>query len=102
MAKPKSLETLIVSLSEKNETQYKDLDKRLDNIEKVMIVQEVNLKSHMQRSDHLEAIVESLQEKEIKPLTRHVAMVEGGIKLIGLIALLLGIITGLVKLFTMV
>jgi uncharacterized membrane protein len=102
MAKPKSLEALIVSLNDRTEDQYKDLDRRLDNIEKVMIAQEINLKTHMQRSKHLETIVENLQEKELKPLARHVAHVEGAFKLIGGLALLLTIITGLAKLFSII
>lgn len=99
MAKPKSLETMLASLTDKVDDQYKDLDKRLDNIEKVMIGQQINLEKHMQRSDHLETIVENLKEQDLKPLARHVAMVEGAFKFLGVISLLLGIITALAKLF---
>lgn len=98
----KSLEELIVALIENQEDQHADTDRRLDNIEKVMISQEINLKDHMRRSDNLEKLVNVLQEKhdlELKPLNRHVSMVEGAFKLLGVLALIVTIITGLSKIF---
>lgn len=98
MAKSK-METLIQELSKKIDSQYVEVDRRLDNIEKVMIVQEINLKTHIQRSDRLEAIIDHLKEKEIAPLTIHKNRVEGALKLIGIVSLLVGIAVGIVSLF---
>lgn len=89
---PKSnVEELLEKLSDKVDAQHKDVDTRLDNIEKVMIAQEINVKEHMRRSDNLEKMYTDLQEKDIKPLRRHVNMVEGGFKLLGVLSLILGI-----------
>jgi hypothetical protein len=97
-----NVESLILNLSEKVDSQYGDLDKRLDNIEKVMIAQEINLKDHMKRSDHLEELVQTIQDTELKPLHKHVAQVEGVFKFLGLIALLITIASGIVKLFGLI
>ena len=103
MNNPKNkVEQMIIKLTEKVDTQYGDLDKRLDNIEKVMIAQEINLKDHMRRSDHLESIVEVMKEEDIKPLNKHVHMVEGVFKFLGLVSLLVGILGGLAKLFSLI
>lgn len=96
------LEQLLENVSQKVDEQHKEVDLRLDNIEKVMIAQEINLKNHMQRSDHLETIVNSLKKDELQPIQRHIAMVEGVVKFIGVLSLLVGIIGGLVKLFGLI
>lgn len=75
-------------------------DDKLNDVEKVLIVQETNLKQHMQRSQHLESIVEKMEEKDLKPLRHHVAMVEGAMKLIGVVAVLVGIFAGVVKILS--
>ena len=102
MAKKATIDTVLASLLEKNEEQYKDLDKRLDNIEKVMIAQEINLKQHMDRYNHLESIVQAIQEKDLAKVNKHVNMVEGVFKFLGVIAVVLTIVTGFIKLFTFI
>lgn len=100
MAKSKlNIEVLLTEISNKVDHQYIDLDRRLDNIEKVMIAQELNLQTHMKRSDNLEKLVQTMQEKELKPLHRHVAHVEGAFKLLGVVALIVGLISGVISLF---
>lgn len=94
-----SLEELLIAHTEKTEKLYQDLDSRLDSIEKVLIKQELNLAIHIKRSDNLEALVQHIQEKDLKPMARHISMVEGGFKLIGLVALIVGIIGGIIKIF---
>lgn len=79
-------------------SNHDEVSDRLVDIEKVMIVQEVNLADHMKRSDHLESLMHRLEENEIKPLVRHVAMVNGAIKLIGILSLVTGILVGVFKL----
>lgn len=98
MAKYKT-EDLIKNLYEKIDKNHESVDKRLDSIEKVIIVQEQNLQTHMKRSDMLETMYIELKENEIKPLTKHVNQVEGGLKLLGVISLLLGIVAGIIKIF---
>lgn len=72
--------------------EQREIDKRLDNIEKVMLVQENNLQVHMKRSDHLEEIVQNLRDKDLKRVNRHVAMVEGALKVFGGIGVLVSIL----------
>ena len=94
-----TLEELLIAHTEKLEAQYKELDLKLDQIDKILIKQEINLAIHIKRSDNLELIVNNLKETDIKALTRHVFLVEGGFKLIGLVALIVGIVGGIIKIF---
>jgi dynactin complex subunit len=96
------MENTIIKLAEKLDNQHNELDSRLDNIEKVMIAQEINLKEHMRRSDYLEQMITSIQDKELKPLHKHVAQVEGVFKFLGLIALILTIASGIGALFGLI
>ena len=101
MSRTKSIDAQLAALHDKTDRQHNELDKRLDNIEKVLIAQEMNLKEHMRRTDTLEAILETVRETsatELKPLQKHVTMVEGVFKFLGLVALLLSIVSGVGKL----
>lgn len=90
MKKPnKTVEDLLREQTNKLDIQHQELDKRLDNIEKVMIAQEINLKEHMRRTDIL--------EESIKPIQKHVTMVEGVFKFLGLLSLLIGIVSGVAR-----
>lgn len=79
-------------ITNKLDTMYDELDERLDNIEKVLILQEENLKIHMKRSQYLENIFEKMKENDLKPLSKHIHMVEGVFKFIGLTSIVVGII----------
>ena len=92
-------EKILLSLTEILKTQHNTVDSRLDSIEKVLISQEMNLKEHMRRSDNLEALVNLIQEKDLKPLHKHVSQVEGVFKFLGLVALVLTIVSGIMKFF---
>jgi hypothetical protein len=92
----------IQQMNEKMHEHAKDTDKRLDNIEKVLLAQEINLKEHMKRSDNLEEMVKIIQEKELKPLSKHVSMVEGALKLVGILGIVATIIGTIVKIFGIV
>lgn len=98
----KEIQRQLRILFERMEMHSKDSDRRLDNIEKVLIAQEMNLETHMKRSDHLEEIVleeRSKRDKELEPIKKHINMVEGAFKLIGLIGLIVGIVAGIAKIF---
>lgn len=92
--KSKTVEDLLQDQTNKLDEQHQELDRRLDNIEKVMIAQEINLKEHIRRTD--------LLEEALKPIQKHVAMVEGVFKFLGLISLLLGIASGFGRIFGIV
>lgn len=98
----KKLNAKLDMLLKEQRENNKDVDKRLDNLEKVAIVQENNLQTHMRRSDHLEELVKmemSKRENTDKKIDKHINMVEGGLKLLGIIALLVTIIGGIAKIF---
>lgn len=84
---------------------YKDSDNRLDNIEKILVAQEINLKDHMRRSDHLEQIVEQNNKKTedaIAPMKKHINMVEGVFKFLGISGIVVSMFGGIAKLFGLI
>lgn len=81
----------------KIETIHKEFDQRLDAIEQVLILQEENLRTHMKRSDNLEKLVDKLRDEDIKPLTKHVSMIEGALKLLGVISLITGMVVSVIS-----
>lgn len=75
------------------------LDEMSDEITEIKITlveQHGSLKEHMRRSDALETQLNSVK-KDIQPVQKHIAMVETGIKALGLLSLLVGIIASIVK-----
>lgn len=60
------------------------LDERLDCIQTLQAVHTEQLKEHMRRSDLLERRIEQV-DLELKPVEKHVAMVNGAFKLLGFI-----------------
>lgn len=60
---------------------------RLGNIDVTLGSQHVSLKDHMRRTAAL--------EESLKPIQRHVNMVDGALKLVGLLSLILGMIVAI-------
>lgn len=75
---------ILMSQLDKIEAKVDKIDGRLLVIDKTLVKQEANLKEHMRRTD--------LLENDLRPIKTHVAMIQGALKLIGLIALLTTII----------
>lgn len=71
------------------EDKLDDAAHRITSIDVTLAAQHVSLREHIKRSDLLEA--------QMKPIERKINMVEGALKLIGLIAVLVGIAEILVK-----
>jgi len=69
------------------------LDTRVNAIDKAVAVQGTTVVSQGERIDTL--------EKDVKTLTKHVNMVEGSFKVLGVISLCLGIFAGFLKVLTM-
>jgi archaellum component FlaC len=68
------------------------LDKVQDKIGAIDVTlasQHVSLVEHIRRTE--------LLEKDVAPIKKHVAMVHGGLKLVGLISLIAGIVQGAVS-----
>ena len=68
------------------EAKIDDIAEHLGSIDKTLIEQHESLRYHIKRT--------TLLENEVRPVKRHVVMVEGAMKLIGLIAMLAAIYEG--------
>jgi hypothetical protein len=87
----------IEKILEKIEDFAKDTDNRLDSLEKVALKQEINLQEHMKRSDHLEEMIK-LESARVEIVTKHVSMVEGALKMVGIVSIIVGIVVGISRL----
>jgi hypothetical protein len=82
----KHIEDRLIRLEDK-------IDKVIDktaSIDVTLAAQHVSLKEHIRRTEIL--------EEEIKPIKRHVAMLQGCLKFFGLVAMSAGIVEGFVVL----
>lgn len=64
------------------------IEDRLDSIDKTLVKQETNLEEHMRRTE--------IMEDKINPIEAHVHQMRGAGKLLGLLALVAGIIGTLI------
>lgn len=69
---------------ERIENKLDDTNEHLSAIDKTLAAQHVSLVEHIKRSDML--------EKKLAPVEKHVAMVEGALKLIGVLATIAAIV----------
>lgn len=67
------------------------LDRRLDNVDITLAKQHKSLELHMLRTDLNEEQLKLIRQ-EAKPVQKHVAMIEGGLKAFGAISAVLGIL----------
>lgn len=78
-----------------------DLERILNKIDKIddklLVIDSTLLRNTITLEEHVRRT--SILESEIKPLKKHVVLVEAFFKIIGFFATLTGIILGLVKLF---
>jgi hypothetical protein len=74
------------------------VDERLDKVDKNLAVYNEQLKLHIEGVVQNRKAIQKLDES-MKPLNKHVHMVEGGLKLIGIISLLSGIALAFFRIF---
>lgn len=84
-------------MDEKFYEKLEKMDSRLDSIDKTLVKQEVNLDNHIKRTDLLEKHTDKLF-RELEPIKKHVNHVEGGMKLLGLLSLVIGVVAGIIAL----
>lgn len=72
------------------------LDSRLDNVDKILVQQHESLKHHIYRTELAEKRLHHIEDS-IDPIKSHVDYVKGGIKLLSLLAMILGILKYLGK-----
>lgn len=94
----KRIEDKIDKLSDK----FESTNERLGNIDKTVAVYNEQLKIHIegtvQNRESLK-IFQSKMESEIKPIASHVIMMNGALKLLGVLSLIAGFIFTLTRLF---
>ena len=73
------------------EIKLDEVAQRLGSIDSTLAAQQVSLDEHIRRTEILES--------DIKPVKKHVNMIEGAIKFIGLLAMFAAIIEG-IRFFT--
>lgn len=85
--------------------ELREMRQEIKILNSISAKQEENIKLHIKRSDNLELLVTLHKEQlsnEIEPLKTFKANIEGGLKLIGGLAVLTGLIVGLFELAKMV
>jgi len=88
------IEKLIEQLS-------KDTTEKLHHIDKTLVKQEENLKEHMRRTELAEKRLDSI-ETDLKPIKKHIVRLDGVVKFLGFIALIVGIGAGIAKIVSFV
>jgi prefoldin subunit 5 len=94
---------------DKLDSHLEKITERLGSIDETQIKQEEALKYHIKRTDLLENIVQKNEEevekklasveKKLEPITKHIDYVQGGLKLLAGLGLILGILASIQKLF---
>ncbi len=92
--------------------ELKEMRFELKNLNSITIKQEENIKVHLIRSENLETLLTITKKElndeikelniEIEPLKTFKANIEGGLKLVGGTAILIGAIVGIFEIFKMV
>jgi hypothetical protein len=82
----------------KFEAKLDKIDGRLGAIDAKQQVMTEQLKEHMRRSDLLETGLGDIR-KDMRPIQKHVAMVEGFFKGLGAVAVAMTVLSGILKLF---
>lgn len=70
--------------NEKLSQKIDKLDERLDSIDKTLIKQEGQLALHIRRTEIAEENIKMLRD-DLKPIKKHVNMIEGIIKFLGIL-----------------
>lgn len=90
-------EDQILKALDKLEGKFDSLDARLDSVDKTLVKQEVNLNEHMRRTELAEKQISDIKT-ELAPIKRHVDMVHGALKLLGILSLAIGAANGIIHL----
>lgn len=82
---------LVLSKLDKLDEKVDKTNDRLNSMDKTLVKQEENLKEHMRRTDLLEG--------DLKPIKKHVAVMNGAFKVLGICGTIVAIAVGIVKIF---
>jgi hypothetical protein len=87
-----------------NERIYEVLDKISDDVSELKVTsakQEENLKEHIRRTEIAEENLDLIR-KEIEPLKEHVIVINGFLKIIGAISVIVGSVAGMIRIFDII
>jgi hypothetical protein len=87
-----------------NERIYEVLDKISDDVSELKVTsakQEENLKEHIRRTELAEENLEILRT-EIQPLKEHVIVINGILKIVGAVSVIVGSIAGMIRIFEII
>ena len=87
-----------------NERIYEVLDKISDDVSELKVTsakQEENLKEHIRRTEIAEENLELIR-KEMQPLKEHVIVINGVLKIVGAVSVVVGSIAGIVRMFEII
>ena len=80
------------------EDKIEQIKQSIINIDKTLIKQSKDLEMHMFRTELAEKQIQ-INSERLEPVVKHVAYVNGGLKLIALVSVCVGIILGLSEIF---
>lgn len=88
----------IEKLDERLERKLGAVEDRLLSIDKTLVKQEENLKEHMRRTELAEKSIERV-DHDLKPIKKHVAMLQGTVKLISIVSTIVVLIGAILKIY---
>lgn len=75
-----------------------EMDKRLDSIDQTLAAQHVEIRNHIKRTDIAEDRQNNFEKIMIDVVLKHINQVNGALKLIGIVATIVGVVGGIAKL----
>lgn len=78
-----------------SETRFDRIEERLDKISEILAINTEQLRLHIYRTELAEKrleLIESEAKHQNVIVNKHIAMIEGGLKLLGLASMLLGLL----------
>jgi hypothetical protein len=87
-----------------NERIYEVLDKISEDISDLKVTtakQEENIKEHIRRTEIAEENLDLIR-KEIEPLKEHVIVINGFLKIVGAISVIVGSVAGMIRIFDII
>lgn len=93
-----TLDSRITDLDEKIESKIDRIENHVGDIKTILAQQHGSLVEHIKRTEIAEQNI-ALLRSDLKPVETHVAMIKGGVKLIGIICMVGGLVAAFLKLF---
>jgi septation ring formation regulator EzrA len=81
---------------DKLDSKVDRLDQRLDNVDTTLAKQHEQLENHIFRTELNEENIAMLRD-DFKPIQKHVVMISGALKAIGILSVVIGTISGIIE-----